>query len=337
MDLRQLECFMAVCREMHFSRAAEKLHMAQPSLSRHIRNLEATVGMPLFDRIGRSVALTEAGRILQAHAQRIFHEMEQAEAAIRDLHGLLRGKLTIGALPTVSYVLPTTIQRFKSLYPNIELSILGLRGAKVTEKLLENELDLGLVSLPVDDDDLECVPLLTEELALAVPVGHSLAQFKAVPTTTVAEALKGVQMILLPEEYALRAVIDEYCARAEVNLASTLEISALDTLIGMVADGAGATILPVAYIEYVNNPRIAAVQLLDPTPRREVGMAYRKGKFMCATTRTFIKQLTKTAASLAKTAPAPGETASTRTDPSSARADGKRSNVEPMERKKEAL
>src|SRR5699024_7509983 len=97
MELRQLEYFMTVCKTLHFTQAAEELFISQPSLSQQIKKLEFEVGTPLVDRIGKKTALTEAGKILLTHSQHIFHELEQAQAAIRDFYGLERGNLTIGA------------------------------------------------------------------------------------------------------------------------------------------------------------------------------------------------------------------------------------------------
>lgn len=304
MDLRQLECFLAVCEELHFSRAAEKLNISQPSLSRHIRNLEAAVGMPLFDRIGRRTALTEAGRILQAHARRVFHELDQASAAIRDLGGLQRGRLTVGALHTTGYLLPRAVAAFKGAYPNIELSIHGLRARDIADKLLENAMDLGISSLPPEEDDLEAIPLFDEPLAVAVAADHALTHAAALPL----RALADVDTILLPGTYGLRRLLDECCTEIGVTLKPMLEMSSLDALVRMVADGVGATVLPAPYIESLHDPRIAKVKLVDPTPRRRIGLLYRAGKFMCATTRTFIELVSDIAADFAADSVAAGAT-----------------------------
>lgn len=291
MDLRQLECFVAVCEELHFSRAAERLHISQPSLSQHIKNLERVVGMPLFDRIGRNVTLTEAGKILLAHSRRIFHEIDQAKAGIEDLHGLQRGKLTIGSLMTcVSYLLPPAVLKFKRLYPNVELSVLGMRANKIHKQLLRNELDLGIVFLPLDDEDIRCIPLMSEQLSVAVPRKHPLATRSDISVNR----LVNEATILLPRSYFLRQLIDEHWAGHDIALQPTLEIAPLDALVQMVADGVGVTILPTPYIDYLAHPNIVRVNLQQPVPTRHIGIAYRKGKFMCATTRAFIEQLTVT-------------------------------------------
>src|SRR5690625_1363346 len=147
MELRQLEYFMEVCKELHFTRAAENLNIAQPTLSQQIKSLEDEVGIPLFDRIGKKITLTEAGRILLKHSQTIFFELEQAKLALNDLNGLERGNLTIGSLfSCINYLLPGAIINFKKMYPNVELSVFGLRTEEIVSQLLNNELDLDLKS-----------------------------------------------------------------------------------------------------------------------------------------------------------------------------------------------
>lgn len=287
MELRQLEYFMAVCEELHFTRAAEKLNIAQPTLSQQIKILENEIGIPLFDRIGKRIALTEAGKILWKHSKQVFYELEQAQAAIGELNGLERGRLTIGSLLTcMSYLLPTAIVKFKEFYPNIELSIRGLRAEEIEQEILENELDLGLTFLPNDHEDLNSIPLYTEELALGVPKHHPLAKESVVNFNIISH----VPMVLMPKNYQLRQLLDAYCSEAEITVTPTLELTTLESITQMVAKGVGMTILPLPYLEHLNHKEIKIVKLLDPTPQREIGIIYRKDKFMCTATRTFIEQ-----------------------------------------------
>lgn len=289
MELRQLEYFRAVCEEMHFTRAAEKLNIAQPTLSQQVKALEGEVGIPLFDRIGKKIALTEAGRILLKHSQQIFYELEQAKAAIGELNGLERGKLTIGSLLTsVNYLLPSVIMRFKQLYPNIELSVLGLRTGDILNGILENELDLGVTFLPVGDESLESIPLFNEELALAVPADHPLALESVANLQMIAD----FPLVLMPKSYYLRQLIDTCCQEIGLNIKPVLELTTLDSFIQMVAKGVGITVLPVPYLEDLNNQAIKMVRLASPVPKRKIGVVYRKDKFMCTATKTFMNELT---------------------------------------------
>lgn len=290
MELRQLEYFMTVCEELHFTRAAEKLNIAQPTLSQQIKVLEGEVGIPLFDRIGKKTALTEAGEILYKHSKQIFYELEQAQAAVRELNGLERGRLTIGSLLTcMNYLLPPALVHFKELYPSIELSVQGLRSEEIERNILENKLDLGLTFLPNGNNELEEISLYTEELALAVPKGHPLATKSAVNF----EQITNIPLILMPGNYQLRKLIEGYALTAGITINPTLELTTLESIIQLTEKGVGASILPLPYLEHLNNQDIKIVEILDPTPQRKIGIIYRKDKFMCTATRTFIGEVTK--------------------------------------------
>ncbi|MDY0407932.1 LysR family transcriptional regulator [Virgibacillus soli] len=295
MEIRQLECFLEVCKELHFTRAAENLNISQPSLSQQIKNLEFEVGVPLFDRIGKRTALTEAGKILRHHSQRIFFELEQARSALQDLNGLQRGKLTIGSLLTTThYLLPQVIFNFKKMYPNIALTVLGMRTGKIKKEILENNLDLGITFLPIENDELETISLFTEELALALPINHSLTNVEEIEW----KVIEQIQTVLLPENYYLRMLIQSYCNEAGVYLKPTLEMTTLESIVQMVSEGIGATILPVPYLDFINNDKIVTVKLVNPTPMRQIGLLYRKDKYMCTATQIFINQLVDISKSL---------------------------------------
>ncbi|PEJ21532.1 LysR family transcriptional regulator [Bacillus pseudomycoides] len=296
-ELRQLEYFVAVSNELHFTKAAEKLNISQPSLSQQIRALEHEIGMPLFDRIGKKISLTEAGRILLSHSKKVFHEVEQAYAAIQDLNGLQQGKLTIGALlTTVNYLLPPAILNFNALYPNIELSVLGLRTGEIREKLLQNELDIGITFLPVQDKEIISIPLYQNELTLVVPTNHELTQH----TTVTMGVLQKYPIILLPKNFFLTQLIRSHCQNFNFTPKPILEISTMESLIHMVSKGMGITVLPKPYIDFLQSNSIQAIKIKNHTATIEIGIIYRKDKYMCAATRMFIEQLQKIVASFQK-------------------------------------
>lgn len=287
-ELRQLEYFLAVSKELHFTKTAEKLNISQPSLSQQIRTLEHEIGMPLFDRIGKKISLTAAGKILLSHSKKVFHEVEQARAAIRDLNGLQQGKLTIGALLTVvNYLLPPAILKFNELYPKIELSILGLRTGEIRERLLQNELDIGITFLPVQDKEIISIPLYQSELTLVVPTGHALTKQSAVSM----EILQNYPVILLPQNFFLTQLITSHCQSFKFTPKPILEISTMESLIQMVSKGMGITVLPKPYIDFLQSEHIQSIRIENPSPTIDIGIIYRKDKYMCAATREFIEQL----------------------------------------------
>ncbi|MDQ0495349.1 LysR family transcriptional regulator [Paenibacillus brasilensis] len=291
MELKQLEYFMAVCKELHFTRAAEKLGIAQPSLSQQIRLLEHEIGTPLFDRIGKKTVITEAGKTLQRHGYNILHELLQARTAISELQGLERGTLKIGALQTVvNYLLPPTVIEFHRKYPNIELSIFGLRTGDIYNALLQNELDLGIVMLPMKHDGLESIPLYKEDLALAAPVDHPVAQQ---PFVTL-DILQRVPSVLLPGTYFMRQLINEKCSSYDFTPQPVLEMTTMESIVNMVSKGIGVTILPKAYLDYIDNQHIQTIPIQNPALTTQIGVVYRRNKYLSAASRIFMEQLITT-------------------------------------------
>lgn len=295
MELRQLEYFRSVCQELHFTRAAEKIGISQPSLSQQIRLLEHEIGAPLFDRIGKKTALTESGRLLLKYTQNIFHEIEQAQTAIKELNGLQRGNISIGTLLTVeNYLIPPTLLNFHRLYPAIKISVFGLRTEDIRISLLENKLDIGIVFLPMKDRELESISLYKEELALAVPNGHPLEEQEMVHL----DVLRTTSSVLFPENYFLRQLINKSCNDLGFLPQPTFEITTMESLIDMVEKGVGVTILPKPYLECLNNNKIRVIPILNNNLSREVGIVYRKDKYMGAATRLLIDQLKATTINL---------------------------------------
>ena len=291
MELKQLEYFIVLCQELHFTRAAEKLGIAQPSLSQQIALLEHEVGMPLFDRIGKKNILTDAGKTLLHHSYNVFHEIYQARAAISELQGLERGTLKIGSLLTVvNYLLPPTVIGFHNAYPNVELSVQGLRTGDIYKGLLQNELDLGIVFLPIEHEDLEVIPIYEENLALAVPIDHPFAHKEFVTL----QILNDTPSILLPETYFLRQVINEQCRSLNFIPKPVLEMTTMESIIQMVSKGVGVTILPKAYLDYIDNIQIKTIPIQDPVITTQIGIAYRKNKHLCAASRVFMEELITT-------------------------------------------
>ena len=173
MELRLLEYFLAVCEELHFTKAAEKLRISQPTLSQQIQILESRLGTKLFKRVGKKVYISDSGKILLEHTLRIFNEVEQAQVKINELEGLKRGNLTIGC--SGNHLLAKSIISFHKQYPDIKLSILEMPTEETKLRLLNNQLDIGIVFLPLQDDKLNVIPLFIEEFFLIVSVEHELS------------------------------------------------------------------------------------------------------------------------------------------------------------------
>src|SRR5258708_900915 len=174
--MHQLAYFEAVSRHLHFPRAAEELHVAQPSVSQQIRKLETELGSPLFHRMKRQVALTEAGKTFLPHVKAVLQRLEEARLEVQELSGLRKGALAVGAPPSVgTHLLPRALAAFSQRHPGISLTFREA-GSRTLITLLENgELDLAVVIQPIRHPALETLPLHEEELLLAVPRQHPLA------------------------------------------------------------------------------------------------------------------------------------------------------------------
>src|SRR5262245_56532997 len=176
MELHQLRYFAAVAQAGNFTRAAEKCHVSQPSLSQQIQKLERWLRQPLFHRLGRKAVLTDAGRLLLDRATAILAGVEDAERRLRAGDDAYGGRLAVGAIPTIApYVLPPTLEGFSRRCPRAELIVREAVTSALLPALVDGELDLALAALPIEDPHLESEPLLTEPLLLALPVGHRLA------------------------------------------------------------------------------------------------------------------------------------------------------------------
>jgi LysR family transcriptional regulator, cyn operon transcriptional activator len=285
MEIRLLEYFQAVCEELHFTKAADKLGISQSTLSQQISLLEGRLGTPLFRRLGKKNYLTDAGQILLSHSLRVFHELDQAKAAINEVRGLQRGKLNIGC--SGNHLLTSSVLAFHKLYPKIELSVQELATEETREGLLSNQLDIGVVFLPLKDEQLESITLYDEALCLAVSTAHELADADHIKL----ERLHNTPTIVLPQKFLVRQMIDSYCNEAGFDLKPIMELSTLDSLLQLASKGAGAAILPGSYLKSTHYSGIRSIPITDPIPHKKVGIVYRKETHMSSAMDAFISQL----------------------------------------------
>lgn len=271
MELRQLHYFIAVATHHNFSRAAEHVHVSQPSLSIQIGALEKELGTRLFDRLGRNVVLTQAGELFLVHAERALRELDQAAQVVQELLGAKRGRLVVGALSTVnSYLIAPLVSRFKQRFPHIHLQVHAQPSTEIVSGLLANRLDIGICLLPLTHPQLTTVPLFEERLALVAP-----AAMKIKKRRTRMQDLASLPLVLMPADYCLRKMVEAECAKAGVHPQVVLEMSSPEGILQAVAEGTGATILPKLYVRSrLPGAGLQLVDLYDPTPRHAVGLAY---------------------------------------------------------------
>jgi LysR family transcriptional regulator, cyn operon transcriptional activator len=276
MELRHLRYFLAVAAAQNFTKAAEALHVSQPSISVQVRDLEDELGTRLFDRLGRTVGLTQAGILFRDHAERALREVEQAAQLIRELDGAQRGRLVVGTLATVnSYLVPPLVSQFKQRFPAVHLQVHSQPSADIVEGILANRLDLGLCLLPVSHDHLTTVPLFDERLVLVAPARHRLESSRMKMRD-----LAGLPLVLMPADYCLRKMVEEECGHAHVTTQVVLEMTSPEGILQAVTEGAGFTILPELYVrQRLAHTKLRIIDLYDPIPRHSVGLAYHANRY----------------------------------------------------------
>ncbi|MGH2448112.1 MAG: LysR family transcriptional regulator, partial [Chloroflexota bacterium] len=174
---QRVRVFQAVARQLSFSRAARDLSLSQPGVSFHIKGLEQEMGVELFERVGRRLFLTDAGQTLAGYVQRLSLLEEEGRVALQELKGLDSGLLVVGASATIGiYLLPEVLGEFRDRYPGIKVSLRIGNKRHTLERLLENELDFGLVAGPVTDRSLAAEPYLDDELVVIVAPNHRFAK-----------------------------------------------------------------------------------------------------------------------------------------------------------------
>jgi LysR family hydrogen peroxide-inducible transcriptional activator len=274
-SLRQLEAFAAVAESLSFRKAAEACFISQPALSAQIQQLEQQLGVRLFERDRRRVALTTAGEELLPRAREALASATALVDAAHQLQAPLTGVLRLGVIPTVApYVLPAVLPVVRKRWPKLRLLLREERTAELLERLAAGSLDLLLLALEAPLGDVATLPLYKDPFLLAVPRGHALAKRK-----TVREADLGDEPVLLLEDgHCLRDQALSLCDLTGAKEVGDFRASSLNTLVRMVAGGLGVTLLPgmAAPSEVSTRDRLVVRPLGKDTPGRTIGFAWRK-------------------------------------------------------------
>ena len=290
MELHQLRYFLAVARFRSFTRAAEHEHVAQPSLSQQIRKLEDELGGRLFDRLGRKIAVTPLGARFLEHARRALEEVEGARHEATEMLGLRRGSVALGAIPTVApYLLPRVLPAFRKGHPHISVTVREDLTNALLAQLAGGELDLALLSLPVRGSEYEAVTLYREAMVLAVPQDHPLRR-RAGRGVSLSEVARE-PFLLLKDGHCFRDDVFEICTRARLSPQVAFEGGQFETLVAMVAAGAGITLLPEMACVHFRRPGVRLVELRPPRPTRTIGFVRAKDKYLTPAARALIQVL----------------------------------------------
>jgi LysR family hydrogen peroxide-inducible transcriptional activator len=241
MEFHQLRYFLAVVRTKNFSRAAEQCHVSQPSLSQQIMKLEDELGEKLFERTKREVALAPAGDLLKVHAERVLQEVESACHGVREMRGLVRGRVALGVLPTIApYFLPKRLRAFATKFPAVEVVVHEDTTDQLAAAVLAKEIDLAIVSLPVERVGLVAEGLFAENLLVALPAGHGLARKRGLTL----DDLEREPFVLMKEGHCLTGQALQFCRLKGFAPRVSFRSAQIETVLAFVAKGWGVSIVP---------------------------------------------------------------------------------------------
>jgi DNA-binding transcriptional LysR family regulator len=277
MDIRQLNYFLEVALQGSFSKASQKLHLSQPTLSKMVKTLEDELGVLLLDRSTRRIELTDAGELVLSHAQNIMKSLETLDTALSELKNIKKGKIKIGLPPLIgASFFPTIIGEFHHLYPNIDLQLVEEGGKKIEKALLEGSIDLGVVVLPVDEELFESVPIVERELVLIVNSSHPLAN----RTQVSFQELQDESFILYSKGYALHDRVRDMCIRNGFEPTVTRESGHWLFISEMVSANFGISLLPETICHKLDPEKITAVRMSEPKVEWNLAIIWRKHHYL---------------------------------------------------------
>ena len=287
---RQLKALLSVAETGSFTRAAERLGVAQPALSQQVRELEKELGIRLFDRTTRRVELTEGGREFRKAAAKIIEDLE---LAARNAHGLAdrqRGRVIVAAPPLLAaVVLPVAIADFQTKYPGIQVVVVDARPDHIVDSVRSGEVDCGFGTFRSGEEGVSSTPLARDSLMLFCAQGNPMAQASQVKWRD----LDRLPLITLTRESGIRLLIEVGFESAEMLLAPVFEVSHVTTVLAMVEAGLGVAVLPTYAWAAARNLRLSAVPLVDPGIARDIVMITAAARSVSPAVSTFARFLGK--------------------------------------------
>jgi LysR family hydrogen peroxide-inducible transcriptional activator len=273
MEFNQLRYVCAIAETGSFSRAAERCKVAQPSLSQQVLKLEKDLGAKLFDRLGRSIRITEAGRTFLPYARSILDQMESARSSVVNRNADVRGSVAVGAIPTIApYLMPGYATAFARKYPDAKLRIVEETTPNLVEGLRDLSLDLAILALPLRHKDLQLSPIRTEPLFAALPKDDPRASAESLAL----KSLRGESFVMLRDGHCFRDLSIATCTHARITPNIAFESDQFSSVLGMVAAGVGISFVPEMAIDRDAGCRY--VRLNDSRATRTIVAAVLRGR-----------------------------------------------------------
>ncbi|MCT1541553.1 MULTISPECIES: LysR family transcriptional regulator [Lysinibacillus] len=288
MDIKQLHYFIAVSEQMNFSKAAERLHISQPSLSNAIKKLEQEIGSPLLERNTRNLQLTEAGELLFERAKVIVKNMEVLKIEMDEVivHGTR--DITIGVMESIKHWLPKVIANYKKDYPHMKIHLVDILGSKRVKKSLKSyKTHLIITNQLMDDPELEVQTLYEERLVAVLPLHHPLAQKDTLTISDICEE----PFIISTEGFQTRRDILTSFEQAGKNINIQFEIERFETAVSLVREHLGVTILPENYLQGPTAKTIVKKEIEGLNLSRNVYLVYLKNRHLPLAIRQLLKDI----------------------------------------------
>jgi LysR family hydrogen peroxide-inducible transcriptional activator len=273
-SIKQLRYFSAVAQTGHFGLAAEQCAVTQPALSMQVQDLEKELGIQLLERGRKGVSLTPGGREIAERATRVLADVNDLIDSARQLAGSFSGTLRFGAIPSIApYLLPQLLPLIRATYPDLDLQLRETQTQKLLDELVDGQLDVVLLALPVEHAGIETKPLFDDRFLLALPASRKISgSLRATP-----DLLHNDRLLLLEEGHCLRDQALAFCDLRKVERIDMFGASSLSTIVQMVSNGLGLTLLPELSLDLeTKRADIRIMRFTDPEPQRVIGLAWRE-------------------------------------------------------------
>jgi len=286
LTLRQLKVFEAVARHLNYTRAAEELHLTQPAVSMQVKQLEESLGVALFEQLGKRIHLTEAGTEVLGYARSVTQQLDELEGVLNRMKGLGGGRLRISVATTANYFIPTLLGTFSRRYPDVTVSLDVTNRETLLRQLAENTVDLVVMGQPPDEADVEAEAFMDNPLVIVAPTDHPLAHKKKIPLTRLQE-----ETFLVRESGSgTRIAMERFFNERKMKFKTGMEVGSNEAIKQSVQAGLGLGLLSRATIEQeLTLKRLVELDVSDFPIMRHWYVVHRKGKRLSAAAEAFRK------------------------------------------------
>ncbi|HVE07203.1 MAG TPA: LysR substrate-binding domain-containing protein [Paraburkholderia sp.] len=284
MELRALRYFVEVVRQRSFTAAAEHLFVTQPTISKMVKSLEDEIGTPLLLRDGRQMVLTDAGRIVYQRGQDVLAAQAQLQAELNDLGTLGRGQLTIGIPPMGGALFTPAIAAFRQRYPKVEMKLIEQGSRAVESALLDGELELGGVLLPVDPETIDTLPMTCQRLWLVARAGSRWDAMEQVPLANLAQEA----FVFYDQSLALNDIVLNACSSAGFAPTIISRSEHWDFMVALVLAGVGIALLPAPYCRRLDTAQFTCRPVVEPEILWEIAVGWRRNSYLSHAARAWL-------------------------------------------------